>query len=86
MFDVRSLFQDISVLGYCIGPLLIGTLCFVLNVWKPLAVIISLACVARGIQCSMDKIARDLGKDKRKLVAVPLILFFTFLEYVILSI
>lgn len=80
------MFQDISVLGYCIGPLLVGTMCFVLGIWKPISVLVSVACVARGIQCSMDKIARDLGKEKRKLVAVPLILFFVFLEYVILSI
>ena len=75
-----------SVVGYCIGPLLIGSLSLVFGVWNPLSLIINFGCVYWAVKCSIGRVARDLPKEKRMLSGIPLILFFILVDWIILVI
>lgn len=73
-----------SVIGYCIGPLIIGSLSIVLGLWGPLALAVNVGCVWWAVKCSLRLLANDLPKEKKMLSAVPLLLFFILLDWIIL--
>lgn len=73
-----------SVIGYCIGPLILGALSIVLGIWGPLALIVNVVCVWWAVKCSLRLLANDLPKEKKMLSAVPLLLFFVLLDWIIL--
>ena len=66
------------------GPLIIGALSIVLNLWNPLALAINIACVYWAVKCSLRLLANDLPKEKKMLSALPLLLFFVLLDWIIL--
>lgn len=49
-----------------------------------ICLLVNVACVYWAVKCSIGRVARDLGKDKRSLSGIPLILFFILLDWIIL--
>lgn len=75
-----------SIVGYCMGPLIVGVLALVFGLWNPAALIINIGCVYWALKCSVGRIGRDLVKEKQRLNGLPLVLFFVLLDYIILII
>ena len=66
------------------GPLIIGALSIVIGIWGPLALVINITCVWWAVKCSLRLLANDLPKEKKMLSAIPLLLFFILLDWIIL--
>lgn len=58
----------------------------VVGLWSPIALAVNIACVWWAVKCSLKLLASDLPKEKKNLSALPLLLFFVLLDWIILVI
>ena len=58
----QSIFQAVSIVGYCLGPIVVGCLALALRLYYPLCLLLNIGCVYWSVRCSLDRVASDIGR------------------------
>jgi hypothetical protein len=75
------------VIGYCIGPLIVSTLFnYIPLMPNILKFAVNIGCVYWAVKCGIRPIKSIISEERRWLVTFPVILYFFFLDWIILMI
>lgn len=78
-----SFFQSVCVLGYCIFPLVLCSLLFLVIKHWTLRMIFSLPACAWSILSSGAIVSTSVHRDRQLLSTYPVVLFYLFISYLV---